>query len=136
MLVVTDEGELELLEKMLINTSDSENYSLRLYRNSYVPHSGSVLSDFTIANFTNYANKTIARGDWSTPVTNGSNKGQSTVATQSWTCGASGNTIYGYYVVGATSGKVLWAEKFDTPRVLANTDVLNLTPVFTLNSEN
>lgn len=135
-LVVPNEGEIELLQKMLLNTADTEQYSLRLYRVDYTPVLSSTLTDFTEANFTNYLAKTLSRGDWSTPTTNGSNKGQSNVATQSWTCGASGNTIYGYYVVGATSGKVLWAEKFSSARVMTNLDVLNLTPVFTFNSEN
>lgn len=45
------------------------------------------------------------------------------------------NTIYGYWVQGATSNAVCWAEQFGTSRVLAQDDVLNLTPKFTLSSE-
>lgn len=136
MLVVPNEGELELLRKMLKDTADTEQYLLRLYKNNYDPVATTTLTDFTEADFTNYVSKTLNRSDWSTPSTNGSGAGQSSVSLQSWTCGASGNTVYGYYVVGATSGKVLWAEKFGTARALALYDVLNVTPVFTINSEN
>lgn len=135
-LVVTDLGELELLRKMLKDTSDSEQYYLKLYKNNYVPVNSSVLGDFTEANFTNYVQKTIARTDWSEPTTNASGSGESSVSVQSWTCGASGNTVYGYYVVGETSNIVLWAEKFDSARTLVNSSILNITPVFTTSSEN
>lgn len=135
-LVVPTEGEIELLRKLIQATAETEAYVLKLYQNSYAPGPTSTATNFTEANFTNYAAVTIARSSWATPTLTGSNIAQSQVAQQSWTCGATGNTIYGYYVLGATSGKVLWAEEFATARVLAVGDILNLTPVFTLQSAN
>jgi len=134
-LVVPDLGEIELLTKLLINTADTEDYILRLYKNNYTPIAATVIGSFTEADFTNYAEKTIARSDWAAPSTV-SNKAESSVTTQSWTCGATTNTIYGYYVVGATSGVCLWAEEFAAARVLADGDILNLTPKFNLSSAN
>jgi len=134
-LVVPDLGEIELLTKLLINTADTEDYILRLYKNNYTPIAATVIGSFTEADFTNYAEKTIARSDWATPSTV-SNKAESSVTTQSWTCGVTTNTIYGYYVVGATSGVCLWAEEFAAARVLADGDILNLTPKFNLSSAN
>ena len=134
-LVVPDLGEIELLTKLLKNTADTEDYILKLYKNNYTPISATVVGSFTEADFTNYADKTIARSDWATPSTV-SNKAESSVATQSWTCGVTTNTIYGYYVVGATSGVCLWAEEFAAARVLADGDILNLTPKFNLSSAN
>ena len=134
-LVVPDLGEIELLTKLLKNTADTEDYILKLYKNNYTPIAATVVGSFTEADFTNYVDKTIARSDWATPSTV-SNKAESSVATQSWTCGVTTNTIYGYYVVGATSGVCLWAEEFATARVLADGDILNLTPKFNLSSAN
>jgi len=134
-LVVPDLGEIELLTKLLINTADTEDYILKLYKNNYTPIAATVVGSFTEADFTNYVDKTIARSDWAAPSTV-SNKAESSVTTQSWTCGATTNTIYGYYVVGATSGVCLWAEEFATERVLADGDILNLTPKFNLSSAN
>lgn len=116
--------------------STNEAYILKLYRNDYTPDDDSAPGSFTEANFTNYAAKTLTRALWNAAVTV-SNKAESSYGStpQSWTCGASGNTVYGYYVVGATSTIVLWAERFSTSRVLADQDVLNLTPKFTLNKE-
>ena len=136
-LVVPNVGEIELLTKMLkAALTVDENYILKLYKNNYTPVQSSTDADFTEATFTSYAAKTLTRTNWGAPTTV-SNKASSTYSVQqSWTCGASGETVYGYYVMGATSGVLLWAEEFADPIPMANTFVLNLTPVFTLNSEN
>ena len=138
-LVVPNEGELELLDKMLKDAlSVDENYVLKLFKNNVTPSQVFSAGSLTEADFTNYAAKTLTRTTWNVAVTNGSNKAETSYSTspQSWTAGTTGNTIYGYYVVGATSTAVLWVERFATARVLSNGDVLNLTPKFTLNSEN
>ncbi len=137
-LKVPNEGELELLDKMLKDAlSVDENYILKLYKNDYTPLDTSTIGSFTIADFTNYVHKTLTRTNWSAAATNGSSKAESSYGTapESWTCGASGNTIYGYWVEGASSAKCLWAERFATARVLASGDVLNITPKFTLTTE-
>lgn len=127
-------GELELLDKMLKKAlSTNENYILKLYQNNYTPDDNSTSGSFTEANFTNYAAVTMTRAGWNSAVVV-SNKAESSYGSgpQTWTCGASGNTIYGYYVVASGTSTVLWAELFPTSRILANGDVLNLTPKFTL----
>lgn len=134
-LVVPDLGEIELLTKLLINTTDTEDYIVRLYQNSYSPDNTTVVGDFTEADFTNYTAKTLARSDWASPTTVGT-KAESSTTTQSWTCGTTGNTVYGYYVVGSTSGVCLWAEEFAASRILVDGDILNLLPKFTLSSAN
>ena len=127
-------GELQLLDKMLKKAlSTDENYILKLYQNNYTPTVNDQPISFTEATFTNYAALTLTRANWnSSQVIGGVAQTSYGAAPQAWTCGASGNTIYGYYVVGATSTVVLWAELFATARVLSNADVLNLTPQFTL----
>jgi hypothetical protein len=135
-LVTPNLGELQLLDKMLKKAlSTDENYFLKLYQNNYTPDATSAPGSFTEATFTNYAVMTLTRANWNAAVSVGGVAQTSYgSAPLSWTCGASGNTIYGYYVVGASSNVVLWAELFATSRILANQDVLNLTPQFTLQS--
>jgi hypothetical protein len=138
-LIVPQEGELELLKKMLkLALSTDETYILKLYRTDVTPNSSTSRTSFTEANFTGYAARTLTRANWSAGVINASNASESSYGSspQSWTCGATGNTVYGYWVEGATSTKVLWAERFSTSRVLASGDVLNITPKFTLQSQN
>lgn len=134
-MVVPNEGELELLRKMLKDAlSVDENYLLKLYRNNYTPDKDTTSTSFTVATFTGYATKTLTRSGWGTPTTV-SDKASSTYSSaQTYTCSSS-DTIYGYYVEGATSGKTLFAEKFASARSLTSGDILSVTPVFTLNSE-
>lgn len=137
-LVVPNEGELELLDKMLRDAlSVDEAFVLKLFTNNVTPDQTFASASLTEANFTNYAAKTLARASWNAATTV-SGKGESSYGSnpQSWTCGTTGNTVYGYWVEGATSTKVLWSERFAVARVLATGDVLNLTPKFTLSSEN
>ena len=137
-LVVPDVGEIALLNKLLINVlSSDERYILKLYKNNLPPANTTVQGTFTECTFTSYAARTLSRAGWTTAVT-ASLKGESSYAgIQSWTCGTSGNTVYGYWVVGDAKniGTVLWAELFSTARVIASGDILNITPKFTLMSE-
>ncbi|MCB9949571.1 MAG: hypothetical protein H6824_01165 [Planctomycetaceae bacterium] len=135
-LITSNAGELELLDKLLKDPlTTNEDYVLKLFQNDYTPDQTTVEASLTEANFTNYAAVTLTRSGWSDAVTV-SNKAESSYATQSWTCGTTGNSVYGYYVTGSTSGTVLWAERFAATRTLVSSDVLNLQPKFTLNSEN
>ena len=126
-LKVPNEGELELLDLMLkdANTAD-EKYLLELYQNDKTPADADATRSYTVADFVDYGPRTLSRAGWNTAVTQ-SNKAETSYGStpQSWTCGATGNTIYGYYVEGSASNKCLWAERFATQRVLANGDVLD-----------
>jgi hypothetical protein len=135
-LVTPNEGELELLDKMLKEAlTVDENLTLQLFRNDYTITDDTKSSSFTVATFTNYSAQALTRANWSTAATV-AGKAQSEYSNQlSWTCGATGDTVYGYWVVGVSSAKVLWAERFGTPRALADSDILNLTPRFTFSSE-
>jgi len=130
-------GELELLDKMLKDAlSTDENYILKLYTNNITPSDADQPGSYTEATFTAYAARTLARTTWNASV-QVSNKAETSYGAgpQSWTCGATGQTVYGYYVTGASSAVVLWGERFSTSRVLADGDVLNIQPKFSLNKE-
>lgn len=135
-LIVPDQGELRLLDTMLkLALSTNENHILKLYTNNYTPVAAAAPGSFTEAAFTGYAARTLTRASWNSAVTVSNKAECSYSAVQSWTCGTVGATIFGYYVQGS-AGTLLWAELFSTSRVLASGDVLNITPKFTLSSEN
>ncbi len=132
-LVVTDAGENLLLEWSVKSTGES--LKLNLYSNNYTPVSTSTDSNFTVASFTGYAEKTIARTDWGSASTNGNDKGEITATALSWTPTTT-QTIYGYFVTPSSdSTKVLWAEKFSTSVSLSNGDTFVLNPKLTFASE-
>lgn len=136
-LVVPDAGELELLKKMLKSAlTVDESYTLKLFKNNVTPTQATVAGDFTEADFTGYAAKTLTRAGWNDPTTV-SNKGRADYSVeQIWTCTGGSNTIYGYYIIGTTSGVCLWAQLFASPRTVDNGVVVSVTPSLTLNSEN
>lgn len=133
-LVTLNAGELLLLEWMLKSTSTPENLTLKLYKNDYTPVAGSVAADFTEADFTSYTSKSLSRGSWVAPSTV-SGKASTSYASQSWSVGTTGNTLYGYYIVGATSGTAIWAERFPAPKVVTDGDTVQVVPTFTGDSE-
>lgn len=138
-LFVPNTGERRLLELMLQRPANgTDNYYCRLYNNNYTPSdSSSVYGVFVEASFTGYGAFTFARNTWYSAITNGSNEAEVSYGPNpfSWTCTASGQTVYGYWVEDGTDRTVLWAERFGTPRVVAPGDILNLTPKFTLRSQ-
>lgn len=136
-LLVPDVGEVVLLNNLLAG-GVLENWTLKLYKTDVTPAEGDTDASYTVADFTGYSNKTLTRavgaGNWSTPSTNtGTTSSTYNSGTpQSWTLSGSSQTIYGYFVVGATSTTLLFAEKFAASRALSDGDTLELTPYLEL----
>lgn len=136
-LVVPNAGELVLLNQMLrLSLSTQDTHVLKLYNNNYSPVAASTTANFTPTTFVGYAPKTLTRAGWAAPATVGLNAECSYTTIQSWTCGSVGDTVYGYYVTRGSNDSIMWAEIFTTPRALGQGDILNITPKFTLSSEN
>jgi hypothetical protein len=121
--------------------ADVESATLKLYQSNTTVAETDVAATYTEANFTNYTSKALngklsSSAGWTLPASvapTGAWSAESLVAeatqpSQSWTCGTTGNTIYGYFVVGATSNILWWAERFATARTLASADSLTLVP--------
>jgi hypothetical protein len=146
-LLVPHEGELQLLSDLLGGGS-LENWQLCLFNFNITPSETDTASTYTTheALFTSYTRLTLTRqigaNYWNTPVSqtpSGSppwstrsqvGHSQYGSAPLAWTSGATGDTIFGYFILGATSGKLICAEAFATPRTLASGDTLSLTPTF------
>ena len=128
-LVLTNEGEVKILS-IAFGKDAQENLTLKLFTNNYTPVEASTASSFTEATGYGYAAASITASDWTLVA------GDPTYATNiekvfSFT-GALG-TVYGYYLIGATSGKVYWAEKFTNAITIQNNgDQIRITPVFGL----
>jgi hypothetical protein len=146
-LVVPHEGDIQILND-LFNGGTLENWSLCLFNSNITPAETDSASTYTAHEtaFTGYSRKTLTRSisssTWNTPVSQAPSgsppwSSRSQVghtqygsAPQSWTCGATGDTIYGYFIIGATSGKLICAEAFASSKTLGNGDTLSLTPIF------
>ena len=129
----------QLMLKNILNHTAAQNQTLKLFTSNTTPGNTTTESDFTEASGGGYAAISLTGSSWSL-TTNGSGEGEATYAAQTFTfTGAlSGSAIvYGYYVVQATSGLLLWAERFASTFTPAqNGDAITFTPKFQLFSEN
>ncbi len=132
-IVVCNAGEIFLLEAAM-KTSSPENLVLKLFANDYTPIPTSTAGSFTEASFSGYSAASLSRSSWTSASTNGSGKAEISYPVQTFSA-TSSQTIFGYYVVGATSGNLVYAERFGSPRSLISGDTLNVSPKMTLSSE-
>jgi hypothetical protein len=131
-LLVPDVGEVRLLTELLDGGTARENWTLKLYKTNVTPAETDTAASYTEADFTGYATKTLTRtvsgATWSTPATAaGVTSSTYGAAAQSWSA-TSAQTIYGYYVVGATSTILIYAELFGSSISLVNPSTLTLQP--------
>jgi hypothetical protein len=121
-MVIPNEGKILWLGWALITDgSDFEPFDVKLFQNQYTPTDTSTASDFTEATFPGYAQVQLTRGNFNdvTVANNVATSVNSIVPT--YTCtGGQGQTVYGWYMIGDTSGKCLAAQVFDTPRNMTN----------------
>lgn len=109
------------------------NQLLKLYVNNVVTTDDTLLAaGFTEMSTLGYAAKTLTKTSW--VVAQSAAVGSGTYAQQTWTFTAgTAVTVYGYYVVDATSGLLLWFEAFAAAKVIQNTgDQIIVTPTITL----
>ncbi len=108
---------------------------LKLFSNNYTPVAASVAGSFTSATFTGYAIKTLSAAGWNAATTV-AGKGVAVYGTAQTWASTSSETIYGYFIVGGSSGILYWAETFASPRPIASGDTISITPQISVNSEN
>jgi hypothetical protein len=111
-LLVPDEGEVELLRRML-------NYSgaavpdvvLRLYTNNRTPGEGDDTSSYTESTGSGYSEITLTGSSWTVATVTGTTTAE--YAQQTFTYTGAEPNIYGYYVTDDEPETiVLWAELF------------------------
>ena len=119
-MVIPNEGKVLALDRWLDpDNTPGEDWVIRLFSNNYTPVAGSTLADFTEASFTGYAAVTLDPADFATATITSDVAYSTNSVTPTFTCtGGGGQTVYGWYAEGSTSGKVLAAQKFDAARVI------------------
>ena len=134
-LLIPTASENVLLLTML-GTSAAEDLTLCLYVNNVTPSDASVAGTFTEMSTLGYTSKSLVKGSW-TVAQNGSSKAEASYAQQSWTfTSGTAVTVYGYFVKRATTGDLVWAERFTAPHTVQNTgDTIRVTPKITLSKE-
>ena len=113
----------------LCNKDAPEDLVLKLFTNDVTPDEASTHASFTEATEAGYAAKTINGAGWT--VTAG-DPSQAAAAEQTFAITEAGS-FYGYYIVRATTGDLVAAERFSgAPYVLpAGGGEINVTPTLT-----
>jgi len=134
--VTADVAEVEWAKRALFSNAGSENLTLKLYSNNITPAEGDTASTYTEATFTNYVAKTLTSSQsastWAVPTTTSGVTSSTYQTNQTWTCGATGQTIYGLYAIFAISTILALAESFSGPITLADGSTLTITPKIVL----
>ena len=125
-----NQGEQITLEA-LVNKTAPQDLDLKLFKNDVAHAEALIETGLTEADFTGYAAIQLTAASW---VYTGGDPGQVAYPQQTFTSSAdqAAQTIYGYYLVQRTSGKLVYYEKFGTAAVIANNgDNIKVTPVIT-----
>jgi hypothetical protein len=135
-LLAPNVGEVKLLSYAL-NKASAEDQILKLYTNNHTPVEGDVAGSYTEATFTGYSSHSLAGSGWTVATSGGVTTASRAIETFMSTADQTAQLVYGYYIVGASSGVLLWAELFsDGPYTISvNGDSINITPKITLDGD-
>jgi hypothetical protein len=143
--IVPNEGELQLLADLL---GAGENWLLCLATTSVTPSETDTAATWTAAEatFSGYSRKTLTRtvsgSTWATPSIQAptdawsaeAGVAQSTynaASPQTWTAGAGVSaTVYGFFYLGATSGKLLFCQLLGVSQPITAGTVVTIVPPF------
>ncbi len=130
-LLVPNTGEVIALQYLTNKVATPENLVYRLFATNVTPAETDTAATYTEAAGGGYASITLTGASWT--VTGGA-PSTAAYAQQTYTfTGAltTNATIYGYYVVRATSTDLVLAETFTAFTPAANGDNIKLTPQIT-----
>jgi hypothetical protein len=130
-LLVPNTGEVLALQNFL-NNAAPQNQVLRLYTNNITPAEGDTAATYTEASGGGYSAKNLTGSSWT--ITSGA-PSEASYARQDFvfTSVPPTATMYGYFVTQATSGTLMWAERFPSaPFTIINAnDEVRVTPRIT-----
>lgn len=131
LMVIPDEGKTVALKCLLRGgfAASAEDWNVQLYKNDYTPVDDSTVGDFTAADFAGSGVFTVLQSGWIDPTIISHVAASLNDSAPAWTSSdAAPQTVYGWFAVGADSGVVRAAQRFDVPRTIYNGDTEQLNP--------
>lgn len=125
-LVLPNQGERNSLD-MWLSDAAPEAQTLKLYENDVTPAEGDTAATYTEATIAGYAAKALARATWNAATSDGGGITSKTYPGQLFSFTGTG-IVVGYFIIKATAGTILWAERmFASPgQTFNNADSLTL----------
>lgn len=110
---------------------ETEDVLLKLFTNDLTPDQDTILGDITEMTGHAYAAKTLSAASWTD--SSGSGGVVKSYAKQTFTFTPTGTvTVYGYFMVDATTGNLICVERFATAQVITTADDdIKITPEMT-----
>jgi len=128
LMVAPDEGKPILLDAMM-RLAFSSNFFIKLFTDDITPDNDSVFADFTGATFTGSDAITLTRGSFDAAFATAGVGYIEYPTPPTWVCsGAGPETCYGWYMWVDGTSLVVFAQRFDTPRVMDTGATESLTP--------
>lgn len=116
----------------LVNKATPQNLVLKLFKSNTTPAATDIAGTYTEADFTGYSAATLTGSSWTSTAANPSHVDY---AQQTFTssAGSQSQNVYGYFMVQASSGTLMLAERFSNGPYLIqnNADAIQITPVIT-----
>jgi len=123
----------DVMLQNILNKTAPQTLKMKLYTSNTTPGETDTEATYTeMGAVQGYVEVSLTPGSWT--ITPG-NPTSAAYPQITWTFTAGGPTsVYGYYVVQTTSGKIMWAERFSgAPFVVQNNgDQIQITPQITL----
>jgi len=123
-LIITNTALQTTLKYLTGGTTTTEGLELKLYSNSVTPSVTDTISTYTEVTVANgYAPITLTPSSWTI------SNGVASYPQQTWTFTSASGTVYGYFLVGTTSGNLYFAELFpNAPYTISNNgDAISVT---------
>lgn len=130
-LLVPDVGEAIAL-KALLNHTAGQNLVCKLYKSNTTPAETDTAGTYTESTFTGYSSATLTGSSWTI---SGTAPTSAAYAQQTFSSSANQTleNCYGYFMVQASSGTLVYAERFaNAPQAIFNNgDQVKVTPTIT-----
>lgn len=122
-LIITDVGKEQALLYLIGKDTSVEELKIKLYSNNFNPDSTVTSSSFTEVFGGGYAEQNLTASSW---VVTG---GAAVHPEKTWTFTSSIGNVYGFYIVTANTGVVIFTEKFSGGpyNVTTSGDKINVT---------
>lgn len=131
-IIYPHDGQAVLLDILFDDQAVLNSY-LALYDNDFTPDVDSDYSDFSVCDYTGYANKTLSRGSWNIAQGSGSTKSSVDYAEQEFSCSSTPSPAayaYGYliFMIVGIVPHIVAACRFDVPVLIVSTATISVTP--------
>jgi hypothetical protein len=129
-MTILNAGKQLLLDQAFAESeSGNEDYVVALYQNNHTPLDPDTASNFTVCNFTGYANVTVPRSSFNAAVIVSNLAVLTSTVSPTYNCtGGNTQTAYGFVVLGNTSGTAYAAQAFNSGLLVSNGLSVVLTP--------